>query len=209
MANAACRVPKSFDGLAQAARLGGGRDLGQYLVCLHPRARREVRTQMGRNLHGRLVCAGKKRGPDVGKTKRGKGTKLMVLASQEGLPVGVTVHSASPHESTLAQESFEHSLAPSYKIERLIADKAYDSDALRRYFDLRGIELVCPHRSNRKRQKIQDGRSLRRYKKRWKVERIFSWLQEYRRCLVRWEWYPHLYRAFVVIAFIMMLVKRF
>lgn len=100
-------------------------------------------------------------------------------------------------------------MAQGERIERLIADRAYDSDALRDAMAARGIELICPHRSNRKRPPRQDGRSLRRYRKRWRVERLFAWLQEWRRVLVRWEWYPHLYRAFVSLACIMLLAKRF
>jgi hypothetical protein len=39
----------------------------------------------------------------VGKTKRGKGTKLMALADGSGLPISVHVTSASPHEVTLVE----------------------------------------------------------------------------------------------------------
>ena len=100
-------------------------------------------------------------------------------------------------------------MAQGERIERLIADRAYDSDALRKGLAAEGIELICPHRKNRKRPPRQDGRPLRRYRKRWKVERLFAWLQEWRRVLVRWEWYPHLYHAFVSLACIMILARRF
>jgi Carboxypeptidase regulatory-like domain/Transposase DDE domain len=49
-----------------------------------------------------------------------------------------------------------------------------------------GIEVIAPHRSNRK-NKTQDGRRLRRYRRRWKVERLFAWLQNFRRLVVRYE----------------------
>jgi len=42
----------------------------------------------------------------------------------------------------------------------VIADKAYDSDALRERLARRGIELIAPHRSNRKKPATQDGRAL-------------------------------------------------
>mgnify|MGYP006276918967 FL=1 len=100
-------------------------------------------------------------------------------------------------------------MAEKAKITRLIADRAYDSDKLRDALAERGIELICPHRANRSKPARQDGRPLRRYRKRWKIERVFSWLQEWRRALVRWEWYSHMYRAFVCVAFIMILLKRF
>jgi hypothetical protein len=43
-----------------------------------------------------------KRGRKVGKTKRGKGTKIMAIADRTGLPISVCVESATPHEVTLA-----------------------------------------------------------------------------------------------------------
>ena len=46
----------------------------------------------------------------------------------------------------------------------MIADRACDSDALDAE---KGIELIAPYRRNWKQAKIQDGRKLRRYKRRW------------------------------------------
>ena len=48
---------------------------------------------------------------------------------------------------------------------RVIADKAYDSDPLRKRLRQRGIELICPHKKNRVRLATQDGRALRRYRR--------------------------------------------
>jgi transposase len=52
---------------------------------------------------------GKKRGDKVGKTKKGKGSKVMALTDGQGLPISVDVTSASPHESKLAEETFNKS----------------------------------------------------------------------------------------------------
>jgi hypothetical protein len=41
----------------------------------------------------------------VGKTKRGKGSKIVAIADRTGLPVSVHVLSASPHEVTLAEST--------------------------------------------------------------------------------------------------------
>jgi transposase len=69
----------------------------------------------------------------------------------------------------------------------VIADKAYDSDALRGRLARRGIELIAPHRSNRKKPAMQDGRALRRYKRRWIIERTNPWLGNFRRSVVRYD----------------------
>src|SRR3989442_8420429 len=53
------------------------------------------------------------------------------------------------------------------KPENLIGDRAYDSDKLDDELREDGIEMIAPHRSNRKKRKTQDGRRLRRYERRW------------------------------------------
>ncbi|MEW6104512.1 MAG: transposase [bacterium] len=86
------------------------------------------------------------------------------------------------------------------KPERLICDKAYDSDKFRRQLKKNGIELIAPHRSNRKKPKLQDGRALRRYRKRWKIERSIAWIGNYRRLVIRWDRNIIIYQAFLHIA---------
>jgi transposase len=110
----------------------------------------------------------------------------MALADASGLPLAVCAANASPDEVTLV----EAVLAASFlreRPERLIADRAYDSDSLDAKLAEKGIELIAPYRRNWKKAKIQDGRKLRRYKRRWKVERLFAWLGNFRRLVVRYE----------------------
>jgi hypothetical protein len=52
------------------------------------------------------------------------------------------------------------------------ADRAYDSDPLDAQLKAEGIEMISPHRKGRKKPKTQDGRKLRRSKRRWRVERL-------------------------------------
>src|SRR5262245_8447298 len=96
----------------------------------------------------RHVLCGKKGGDCVGKTKRGKGTKLLLLVDHQGLPWGAHVASASPHEVTLIEP-----LLQARQLRRLpkhlLYDLAADSDPLRAKLLHRGIQLICPHRSNR------------------------------------------------------------
>ncbi len=58
-------------------------------------------------LHGRHLRGSKKGGACVGKTKRGKGTKIMAIADRSGLPVAIGIASASPHEVTLVEETID------------------------------------------------------------------------------------------------------
>lgn len=97
---------------------------------------------------------------------------------------------------------------PKRKPRRLIADKGYDSDPLRKRLAQKGIELICPYRNNNKEQKYYDGRKMRRYKRRYKVERTFSWLGNYRRLVVRWDRDITVYRAFFHIACLIITLRR-
>jgi transposase len=98
---------------------------------------------------------------------------------------------------------------PDPRPERLVCDKAYDSDPLRgRLRGERGIELVCPHRRGRKRPATQDGRKLRRYRRRWKVERTFAWLGNFRRLVVRYERNLAMYRAFFHVACLVITLRK-
>ena len=91
---------------------------------------------------------------------------------------------------------------------RVIADKAYDSDPLRKRLRQRGIELIVPHRCNRKKPATQDGRTLRRYRRRWIVERTNAWLGNFRRLVVRYDRSLTIYGAFFHIACFMIVLRR-
>lgn len=93
--------------------------------------------------------------------------------------------------------------------EKLIGDRAYDSDPLDEKLKLHNIEMIAPHRCNRKKKKTQDGRKLRRYRRRWKVERLFAWLFNFRRWMVRYEYKEENYKAFVLLACMLILLKPF
>ena len=93
--------------------------------------------------------------------------------------------------------------------QRLIADRAYDSDPHRERLAHRGIELICPHRKGRHRAATQDGRPLRRYRRRWKIERTIAWFGNFRRLVVRWERNVNVYRAFFHLACILITMRQF
>ena len=95
----------------------------------------------------------------------------MAIVDGRGLPIAITLHSATPYETKLAEATVK-SIAIKKKPEKLW-----------RRFE---IELIAPIKSNAK-HPWQDKRKLRRYKRRWKVERLFAWLGNFRRLVTRWE----------------------
>ena len=112
----------------------------------------------------------------------------MVLTDGHGLPLAALIASASPAEVTLIEPLLDQRLIRR-RPARLIYDKAADSDPLRDRLRKRGTELICPHRKRRRKPATQDGRRLRRYRRRWKIERSIGWLQNFRRLVTRYEYY--------------------
>lgn len=145
-------------------------------------------------------------GDGIGCTKTGKGVKIMVLVDAHGLPVAVDTAPANHHETKLVQQLFDFVL-PREQPTLVIGDKAYDSDALDEELHEVGIEMIAPHRANR-RHRTQDGRPLRRMARRWTVERTIAWLQNYRRLCIRWEKSALLFQGFLHFSCTLLLLKQ-
>src|SRR5712692_798703 len=144
-------VSTSFDLLAAVAGLGGAGRLAEHLAGISERVERTRAIGLERIVSGRQFRSGEKRGAGVGKTKRGKGTKWMVVVDGKGVPLGDHLHSASPAEVGLA---------------------------------------------------------LRRYRRRWVVERTIGWLGNFRRLVVRYDRSLKIYGAFFHIACLMIVLRR-
>jgi len=148
-------------------------------------------------------------GLGVGRTKSGKGVKIMAIVERHGLPLALSTHAANIHEVKLVQLTLGLYMIEGHP-ENLIGDKAYDSDELDLELQKQNIEMIAPHRINRRAgTKTQDGRRLRRYQRRWIVERFFAWIQYKRRTLVRWEFHPANYLGFVQLAAMSLLLRQF
>jgi transposase len=90
---------------------------------------------------------------------------------------------------------------------RLIGDRAYDSDKLDAELRAMGVEMIAPHHPTRK-TKTQDGRPLRRYRRRWHIERLFAWLQCSRRLVTRFEHKAANFLAFLKLRCVVILLRR-
>ncbi len=171
---------------------------------------------MERVLHRRELRPGQKRGPKVGPTKRGKGTKWMILADGTGTPLGAYLDAASPAEVKLLDKTLatvkvsraHRAGRPRTYPTRLIADRGYDSNALRRWLKHRHIQPIIPARSNNPRATDQDGRCLRRYRRRWIVERTIGWIGNFRRLTVRYDRLLETYGGFFHVACAMITLRK-
>jgi transposase len=113
----------------------------------------------------------------------------MAICDGHGLPLAVHVASASPYEPHLVPATLDRCFLRDLP-HRLIGDRGYDSDPLDALLrDRYGVEMIAAHKSNRRRPRTQDGRALRRRRRRWKIERLFAWLHNCRRLVTRWEYH--------------------
>ena len=133
----------------------------------------------------------------------------MAIADPSGFPVAAQIERASPHEVKLVEETIDSGFTE-YAPNKLIGDKAYDSDDLdHRLLGSRNVEMVAPHRNGRKKPKTQDGRKLRPYRRRWKVEHLFAWLQNFRRIVVRYEYHAENLLGMLQLGCSMILLRLF
>ncbi|HXG48329.1 MAG TPA: IS5 family transposase, partial [Methylomirabilota bacterium] len=132
----------------------------------------------------------------LGRGHLGNGAQIMALVHARGLPVAIDVVPGDAHESRCVQALFDF-MRTSETPPRVIGDKAYNSDPLDEQLAERGVEMIAPHRGNRKPANVtQDRRPLRRAARRWTVERTISWIQNYRRLSIRWERSSQLFSGF-------------
>jgi transposase len=199
-------LPTAFNVSSSLSNVGARQDLRS-----HPRSGRgRPETTWGhrseRSVHRWHPLGGEKGGSFVGKTRRGKATKIMAMADRNGLPIAIGIASGERHETQLAVETLQHRfLAPVPK--RLIGDRAYDSDQLDYEMKRMGVEMISPHRSTR-RHPTQDGRPLRRYKRRWHVERLFAWLLSLRRLVTRYEHHAANFLGFAKLGCLVILLRQ-
>ena len=123
---------------------------------------------------------------------------------------------ASPAEGKLLEKTLDTVAVrragkpgrPRKRPDRLIADRAFESNPLRRRLKRRGMKPILPARKNHRRATDRDGRKLRQYKRRWIVERTFAWLGHFRRLVVRYERLITTYAGFFHMACALLTLRR-
>ena len=135
--------------------------------------------------------------------------KLEVVTDAGGLPLGQATAAANVPETDLLKPALDDVPVEVPPGTPVIADKGHDSDPLRDEVEEDGYATIIPHRKNRVKPSRNDGRKLRRYRHRWRVERTNAWLHCYRGLAVRWAYYPFMYVGIVYVSFIHMALQRF
>ena len=140
----------------------------------------------------------------------------MVVVDGAGTPLGAYLDSASPAEVRLLEATLETVAVtrphrpgrPRKRPDRLIADRGDDSNAIRAWLVRRGIEPIIPARITNTQATHQDGRKLRRYRRRWIVERTSGWLGNFRRLTVRYDRLLETYGGFFHLACALVTLRK-
>ena len=135
--------------------------------------------------------------------------KLEVVTEAGGLPLGLATAGANVSEQRLLKPAVDDVPVEPPPGTPVVADKGHDSDPSRDELEADGYVPIIPHRKNRVKPSRTDGRRLRRYRRRWRIERTNAWLHCYRGLAVRWSHYSFMYVGMVYLAFIHMALQRF
>jgi IS5 family transposase len=135
--------------------------------------------------------------------------KLEVITEGAGLPLGAAAAAANVSEQQLLMPALDDVPVEIPEGAAVIADRGHDSDRLRDEIEAEGLRPIIPHRRGRVRPSRNDGRRLRRYRRRWRVERTNAWLHCYRGLAVRWSRYSFMYMGLVYLSFIHMALQKF
>jgi IS5 family transposase len=135
--------------------------------------------------------------------------KLEIVTDATGLPLGLAAAGANVSEQALLLPALDDIPLEVPAGTPVIADKGHDSDPLRDDLEAEGLIPVIPHRASRVKPSRNDGRRLRRYRHRWRVERTHAWLHCYRGLAVRWAFYSFMYVGLVYLSFIHLALQRF
>ena len=141
---------------------------------------------------------GEKTGPNP--TDRGKdGVKRSLLTEGHGVPVGLAIDGANRHDMKLVRATIESIVVERPKPSEeqpqgMCLDKGYA------YAEVRGILAefgFTAHIRSRSEEAKELAQEAGKRARRWVVERSHSWMNRFRRILVRWEKKPDHYLAFL------------
>jgi transposase len=142
----------------------------------------------------------------------------MLVVDGHGLLLGFHLDSATTAEVKLAEQTLDTIRVarrrgrPTCRPQKLVADRGYDSSALRTALRRRGIGMCVPPWRRPAKWRATRGRPVvarkDEYRQRYKVERTFAWLGNFRRLLIRWERQFHLSMSFFTLALLQVCLRR-
>jgi hypothetical protein len=132
----------------------------------------------------------------------------MVVCDSSGQPLGFSLHAADTHEIKCVEDVLE-SIPTKNLPQKIFGDKAYDAQNVQHGLNADwGLILYAPLRKNNK-QIVRDSKDEIDKKNRWKIERLISWLKNFRRVNMRWEYHPENFLSWVFLAATLIAFNRF
>jgi transposase len=124
--------------------------------------------------------------------------------------LGAYREAASPAEGTLLERPRDTVAVgrPRQRPDRLMAERGDDRTPRRPRLARRGIDPMLPARRTHTCATPQDGRKLRRYRRRWIVARTCAWLGQFRRLVVRDARWITTYAGFFHLACALLTLRR-
>lgn len=104
--------------------------------------------------------------------------------SSNGIPLGISLTSANTNDQIEVIPALNN-ITIETVYSNLVADGAYVSTALKKQLKKRKIKFIYPYRKNQKMQNTKLEKSL--LEKRYIVENVFSWIQNFRRLRLRYD----------------------
>ena len=137
----------------------------------------------------------------LGRSRGGFTSKIHARTNGEGLPLAFVITPGEAHDATAYDELMD---LDETRPEALLADRGYDSDAIREDARFHGTDPVIPTKSNRKIQRPVDPLL---YALRNRIERFFNKLKNARRVATRYDKTADSFLAFVQLASIKIWLK--
>lgn len=125
----------------------------------------------------------------LGRSRGGFSSKIHALSDGLGNPFTFALTAGQAGDAPEAEALFDN-----IETQAVIADRAYDTDAILEAIDARGAIAVIPAKANRKVKRDTDW-SL--YKERHKIEVMFGFMKHYRRVFARFDKLARRFLAFV------------
>ena len=137
----------------------------------------------------------------LGRSRGGFSTKIHARTNAEGLPIGIVITPGQAHDVTAYPALMEE---VDDNPEQMLADKGYDSDAVRDDIQKRGGEALIPTRATRKVQHLVD-KAI--YALRNRIERFFNKIKNSRRVATRYDKLVESFAAFVLLATVRLWIR--
>jgi transposase len=204
------RLRLRHDLLAQVAGLERGRGLGSAPPAPARRASRGRPARLVTGAGGLQPCAGHRGGDKTGPSPvdRGRlGSKHHLITDANGLPLACVLTAANVNDITQLLRLVDaippvrgRPGRPRRRPDAVVGDRGYDSDPHRRALWQRGVRPELARRGGLHAPTLGQHR--------WRVERSLSWLHQFRRLRIRWEFRSDMHEAFLRLACCMICWRR-